>query len=333
MSKRIFFLLTSLLCLTVTTCAQNVSVSLVSDVSQRNNPAIKTMEYNLAVLLTEINRAHSQGVALNIQSLPISQFAQDGLQMLWKNATFYCDEDFVVDRLWNFEKSYMVRHIPVLLHPRDANEETPRYQEVVVEFGLDGSISDFLFSSDLQMGESMERGGKAVELDRKMVILSYCDRFRTAYNTKDINFIRKVFSEDALIITGSVIKTKAYDGVPVTSVKYKRQSKEQYLTNLENCFRANQWINVKFYEVGIGGEEGGTPCVTQSTENPNLYGVRLRQEWNSSNYSDNGYIFLLWDFTNEKEPVIHVRTWQPAIVNGRKLPEEEIFSLSDFESH
>ena len=311
--------------------AQVVNVSLVSDVDKRNVPVIGTMERNLAALLTEINRADAQKSTLNTSSLPMSQFAKDGLLMLWSNASFYCDEPFIVERVWDFGDYFMVRHIPILLVPRESNDKSEKYQEVVVEFSTDGTITDFMFSSDLQIGESMEHGGEAVDLERRMVILSYCDRFRTAYNTKDLNFIRKVFSEDALIITGSVVSTKSYDGTPLTSIKYKKQDKERYIANLEHCFKANQWINVKFYEIGGGGEKGGMPCVTRSTENPNFYGVRLRQEWRSSNYSDNGYIFLLWDFTDENAPIIHVRTWQPALVGGSPLPDEEIFSLSDFE--
>lgn len=325
-------LLCALLCLlAVTVAAQSVRVSLLSDGVGKTDPAIRTMEGNLSVVLSEINRASEQKSVPDVKSLPMSQFAKDGLLMLWSNATFYCDEPFVVERVWNFDEYYMVRHIPMLLLPRESEEKNEKYQEVVVEFAPDGTVSDFMFSSDLQVGESMEHGGEAVDLERRMVILSYCDRFRTAYNTKDLNFIRKVFSEDALIITGSVVTTKSYDGQPLTSIKYKKQNKEQYIANLERCFQSNQWINVKFYEIGRTGEKGGVPSVTRSTENPNFYGVRLRQEWQSSTYSDNGYIFLLWDFTDEKAPVIHVRTWQPAMAGGKPLPDEEIFSLSDFE--
>ena len=28
-------------------------------------------------------------------------------------------------------------------------------------------------------------------------------------------------------------------------------------------------------------------------------------------YSDEGYLFLVWDFSDEENPKIHVRTWQP----------------------
>ena len=311
--------------------AQTVRVSLLTDNVEETASVVQKMEKNLSLLLSELNRASEQKSVPDVKSLPMAQFAKDALLMLWSNASFYCDEPFVVERLWDFSDYYMVRSVPILLSPREPAGQKEKYQEVVVEFSPDGTISDFMLSSDLQMGESMEHGGEAVDLERRMVILSYCDRFRTAYNTKDLDFIRKVFSEDALIITGSVVTSKSYDGRPLTNIKYKKQNKEQYLANLEKCFHANQWINVKFYEIGGTSETSGMPSVTRSTENPNFYGVRLRQEWQSANYSDSGYIFLLWDFTDEKSPIIHVRTWQPAVAGGKPLPDEEIFSLSDFE--
>ena len=65
--------------------------------------------------------------------------------------------------------------------------------------------------------------------------------------------------------------------------------------------------------------------------NPNFYGVTLLQGWTSGKYHDDGYLFLLWDFTNEDAPQIHVRTWQPDKIGGKPLPKDEVFSLSDFD--
>lgn len=47
------------------------------------------------------------------------------------------------------------------------------------------------------------------DAQRRRVILNYCEHFRMAYTTKDIDFLRQVFSEQALIIVGNVVKTKA----------------------------------------------------------------------------------------------------------------------------
>ena len=65
-----------------------------------------------------------------------------------------------------------------------------------------------------------------------------------------------------------------------------------------------------------------------------MYGVRLHQAWRSSNYSDDGYVFLLWEFRGEDDYILHVRTWQPEYLDKAKtqpLPQQEVFSLSDFD--
>ena len=40
------------------------------------------------------------------------------------------------------------------------------------------------------------------------MILDFTERFRTAYNEHNINFLDAIFSDDALIITGKVIERK-----------------------------------------------------------------------------------------------------------------------------
>ena len=43
-------------------------------------------------------------------------------------------------------------------------------------------------------------------------ILNYCEHLRTAYTSKDIDFLRQVFSDNALIIVGNVVKTSKETG-------------------------------------------------------------------------------------------------------------------------
>ncbi|MBO4645806.1 MAG: hypothetical protein J5642_04750 [Bacteroidales bacterium] len=330
MGKKIF--LAILLLFVPYVMKAQVSVTFTHDTTFKGESIIRKMEGNLSNVLTEINNAYDGKREINLGGLPMTQYAKEGLSSLWANSSFFCDDSYVVVRMWNFSNGYMVRQIPLLITPRDNSGNRKVYQEAVVEFDVSGNISDFKFASLVQMGESLEHAGDPVDVERKITILSYCDRFRTAYNTKDIQFMQQVFSEDALIITGTVITSKAYDGKPISSVKYKKQNKAQYIANLKRAFDANEWIDVKFSEIGTNGEGGASIGITRSTENPNLYGVRLRQEWKSSRYSDEGYVFLLWDFTNEDAPVIHVRTWQPEWVGGKKLSDRELFSLEDFEN-
>ena len=63
------------------------------------------------------------------------------------------------------------------------------------------------------------------------------------------------------------------------------------------------------------------------------YGVVLRQGYESSNYSDEGYLFMIWDFRDESHPQIHVRTWQPYWLDDAKtqrLEENKVFNINSF---
>jgi hypothetical protein len=81
--------------------------------------------------------------------------------------------------------------------------------------------------------------------------------------------MNKVFSDDAVIITGKVIRTRPNDfGNSNTKVVYNRQTKKEYLTNLKRAFLRNKYIDVKFSEIGGGDADGGCPGITQSQNNP-----------------------------------------------------------------
>ena len=323
--KKVYFLIAGILLVSMSLTAQTVHVKLKPDASYDHPKVVAIMENNLSRVLTEINSAQHESRPLNLNGMPMNDFAKNGLRMLWANIYFYCDDEYVVDRLWNFTNGFMARSIPVIITPEGEDFGSGFFQEAVVEFDRNGTITDFRFAMDAAVGESMEQGGDAVDLERRMQILAYCDRFRTAYNTKDIDFLEQVFSDDALIITGKVVTARQGDMALKTNITYKKYDKTQYLNNLRRAFARNKWIEVKFSQIGEHGEGDGERAVTRSTENPNIYGVRLHQEWNSSTYSDKGYVFLLWDFTDEEHPVIHVRTWQPEMT-----PLDEIFTSDDF---
>lgn len=321
--------------LSVSVSGFSVNVKVNADKGIESQSVISKIEGKLSSLLTEINNAQAANRPLELGSIGLNNDARQSLEMLWVVAHFYCCDEEVTDRLWNFKKSYMVRSIPLIIVPDDADSwANGTYQEAVVEFDLQGNIIDFRFSFSSQLGESLEKcSGSAVEAQRKLEILSWCDRLRTAYNEHNLAFMKKIFSDNALIITGKIVKeTNREFGTTSEKVVYSKQNKKQYMINLARCFKNNKWIDVEFDEVGIGDlDNKGCGTVTQSSVNSNFYGVRLHQKWKSTNYSDEGYVFLLWNFSKEEEPQIEVRTWQPDIVNGKKISTDEVISIGDFE--
>lgn len=150
-------------------------------------------------------------------------------------------------------------------------------------------------------------------------ILSYCEHLRKSYTGKDINFIRQVFSDNALIIVGNVVKTgrKSPESGNDTKVSYAVRSKHSYINRLAEVFKANKKIKMEFSDFSI----------MRHPSLDGLYGVTLRQKYSADGYSDDGYLFLLWDFRNQQRPQIHVRTWQPHKIISEG---EEIIDISDF---
>lgn len=316
--------------------AKAVSVTLTIDEGVERPVALRQAEHNLGLILTEINRAQQAKSILTTKGFPMDDFSLKSLLRLWAVTPFYCDDEEVVERCWIFKDgTMMVSHIPLIITPEGEDFGVGTYQEAVVEFDRRGNITDFRLALDAHTAESMERCGSVVEKEKQMIIMQYIERFRTAYNQRDSNYIEKIFSDDALIITGKVVTTRSRSDVGGMNqkVEYTKQTKEQYLRNLKRAFRRNKWIDVKFSEIGENGEEGGCAGITQSTVDKTKYGVRLRQEWNSSNYSDKGYLFLLWEFPEDgRDPIIHVRTWQPEWVGGvRQQPDDDISTLGAFD--
>ena len=315
---------------------QAVEVTLTIDEGVNRPAGLENAQRNLGIVLTEINRAQQTKTVLTTKDLPMDNFSLRSLVRLWAVTPFYCDDDEVVERCWVFKDgSMMVSHIPLIITPEGEDFGVGTYQEAIVEFDAQGRLTDFRLALDAQLSESLEHCGNVVEKEKQMIIMQYIERFRTAYNQKDIDFINQIFSDDALIITGKVVSVRpnADNAFMTQKVEYTKQSKEEYIRNLKKAFLRNKWINVKFSEIGENGEKGGCAGITRSLVNPNMYGVRLHQEWSSSTYSDKGYLFLLWEFPeNGGSPLIHVRTWQPEWVGGvRQKPDDDISTLGAFD--
>lgn len=282
------------------------------------------VENKMNILLNEINDAEAAGRNLDFAKLGVDQHTAQSMSMLWENSPFKVADERVDENVIMTGDGFQIRNIPLMMKPdtdRPFNEED--YQEAVVSFDRRGNIKSFYLTLSLNLymnviNENLE----LTDLRRRQMILDYVERFRTAYNQKDIAFLDQVFSDDALIITGRVVKQKRQDGFALPDrIEYNKQSKQQYISRLSTVFRNNRRINVTFDDIKV----------MRHPANVDFYGVTLHQGYTSDRYHDDGYLFLLWDFQNENAPQIHVRTWQPDKINGKKLPEDEVFNLSDFD--
>lgn len=289
-----------------------------------------SIENALSGLLTEVNAACAQGRDLNMNKLQMTDDAKFSIGMLWENIPFECMDPIVVERVLRTpDAGYQVRNIPIELKPKNPEElDDDPYQEAVVEFNSAGKIISFYFGLRMTSYKEVMKSGKSVtDTRRRMMIVDYVEHFRTAYNQHDIAFIEQVFSDDAIIITGKVTTTKKSDMnmlADQTQVEYVVQNKKQYISRLKQVFARNKYINVEFEDLKLASHP----------TRKDFYGVTVKQNYSSTNYSDEGYLFLLWDFRDEAHPQIHVRTWQPYWLDSEKtktLPEDEIFDVSSFD--
>lgn len=302
--------------------ADNVTFSVSDGI---DNAAIKSkIESNVSRMLSEINAAQDADRSLNFSAMGnIGTRVQQSMAMLWENCPFECTDEDIVEHCITTGSGYQVRNIPLMMKPTGEREfGEDEYQEAVISFDKQGNVESFYLSISMNLYMNVIKSNlELTDLRRRQLILDYVEQFRTAYNQKDINFLNQVFSDDALIITGKVIMQKHAEGFATQKIQYNKQSKEQYIKNLRGVFARNSYIKVTFDEIEV----------MRHPVNPNFYGVTLLQGWTSGKYHDDGYLFLLWDFTNENAPQIHVRTWQPDRVGGKPLPKDEVFSLSDFD--
>ena len=285
-----------------------------------SDAALKTrMEQQVSKLLTAVNTAEAEGRNVNFSGIDIDDLASHSIVMLWNNVRFRTMDDEIVTNGLRVTSGghlngWQVRNIEVEMKPLDNTYTGNQIQEVSIDFDTKGRIVDFNFTLGInQYMRIMKEGVELDDLDRRMQILHYVEQFRNAYNQKDINFMDAVFSEDALIITGKPNELQIRSTRP--EIQYTKQSKQQYLANLKRVFARNGYINVKFDEIKV----------LRHGANPNFYGVTLIQHWNSSTYSDEGILFLVWNFENPDSPQINVRTWQPM-----ETPDDDIFTLDNF---
>ena len=279
------------------------------------------MEQQISALLTAINRAETSNSDINYMGINIDDLATQSIGMMWNNVHFRIVDDDIVEHCLRMKTSsgvilgYQVRNIAVEMKPFDDSYTGDLYQEVCINLDPKGVITDFNITLGLnQYMRIFKEGERLNDLDRRMQIQYWVEQFRTAYCEKNINFMEKVFSEDALIVTGKVMKRVDCE-IPQPKVEYTTMGKKQYLSNLRRVFSNNSYINVHFDDISL----------VRHASKPNFYGVTLRQGWSSSNYSDEGIVFIIWDFTDELNPKILVRTWQPM-----EEDDERIFKLKDF---
>lgn len=181
---------------------------------------------------------------------------------------------------------------------------------LVPDFDSTGALMDVNFGIMDGMYEEFRRASEFGEdWDKRQVMIKFVEKYRTAYLTRDLNQLGTMFAEEAVIITGRVLKVDnttsnnvAYEqNEPAQpSVEYLKEKKGEFLERQQVLFDTKPDIHLGFSSFNI----------IRKNNQEGVYGISMRQSYTSTDYSDEGYLFLLIDF-NDDEPKIYVRAWQP----------------------
>lgn len=135
-------------------------------------------------------------------------------------------------------------------------------------------------------------------------IVGFLEDYRTAYATKNLEYLDKVFDDNAVIVLGKRLQVAPQlnkEGYMSNHrVQFTQLTKREFLRNLRRQFQSKDYINLHFSQNRIYQLQKGVE----------RYGIEIKQDYYSSNYGDTGYLTLIFDLTNPDQPVIHVRTWQ-----------------------
>lgn len=319
--KRIFTLI-SLLTITFWAMAQDINMTIVDGI--QNNTVKNRMERGISKLLTEINQACAQERPLRLDGIDMALSGKRSLQALWKNLHFLIEDNTIVERCLSSAEGYVIRNIYTQVNPMIEGYNDEPERALTIRLTRDGQIASVaMAASDAVYGRIMEQGLSVTDLERRTTILSFVENYRSFYDEKDLKSIDRVFSDDAIIITGTVPMQRNVSndmGSWREQIKYKVQNKPQYLNSLAANFKRNKYIKVTFSDVEV----------VRHPANPNYYGVTLHQHWKSSNYEDDGYLLLIWEFHDGQDPIIHYRTWQPDRIGSHSLTKDEIINIMDF---
>lgn len=135
-------------------------------------------------------------------------------------------------------------------------------------------------------------------------IVGFLEDYRTAYATKNLEYLDKVFDDNAVIVLGKRLQVAPQlnkEGYMNNHrVQFTQLTKREFLRNLRRQFQSKDYINLHFSQNRIYQLQKGVE----------RYGIEIKQDYYSSNYGDTGYLTLIFDLTNPDQTVIHVRTWQ-----------------------
>jgi len=250
-----------------------------------------------------------------------SLFTQEGLEAYSKlikygNARLLKQNNEL--KIVKVNDEFIVRSIPMQF-TYSKNQQFA--EDIVFVVKESGKIHDINFSlSQIAINDILSKDERFATEEEKFFLIRFMENYKTAYCLKRIDYIEKIFDNDALIIIGNVLKKSPktdsyYSNLSNEEVEYQKLTKSEYMNRLKRVFAQNEFVNIHFED----------NVVKKAKRDVSIYGIQIAQHYTSERYADKGYLFLLFDLRDTLNPIIHVRTWQP-----QKNEDGSIYGLADF---
>ena len=210
-------------------------------------------------------------------------------------------------KFWKMGDRTVCRSVPMSFSFKNNRREFT--EDVTFTFNTEGKIESLAFALDQAARDDIFLKERPAWNDSiRMIVASFLENYQTAYALKRADYLETLFAQDALIITGCVLKQapKTVENSRYLDneyVKLTKQSKDEYMKKLRKCMASNEYINIHFSETDVR--------MADRSKYENMYGILLKQHYYSSSYADTGYLFLVVDMNDVEQPTILVRTWQP----------------------
>ncbi len=211
----------------------------------------------------------------------------------------------------------MIRSIPLEITLKDKNKKIIKEDiSLVIENNLIVWVNFTI--NDHYLDNNLSKGNNLGDLSERLKSIQFIEYYKTCYALKDIEKISDIFADSALIFIGYV-KAKApinkdlqniiNQGMNNKEIEYQRLTKNQFVDRTRKVFSANPVINLQFEDIQI----------IKRSKDKAIYAVQMKQDYYSTHYSDKGFLLLFYDMSDEENPKIFFRYWQPS-----KMVAEEI---------
>ena len=265
----------------------------------------------------------------------VNYFNESELPETWNEDQFFSDKVAAIERLNNLDLStksarrnidktydgWEYRQLNGTTFYPTINLSAKEY--LIPDFDALGNLIDVNFGIIDGMYDEFKRASSfGNDWEKRQVIIKFVEKYRTAYLTRDISQLSTMFADEAVIIVGRVLQAdpddkSRYEIDPTgdqPDVEYLRLTKQNFISRQDQIFNSRRDIHLGF----------STFEIRRKNNDDGVYGVTMRQHYNSDGYADEGHLFLLINFNNDK-PKIYVRAWQPDEWN-----EDNLLGLSNF---